>query len=119
MFEERRRHEQIGSFHVLFMTSAWVEVRVARNSMLFGEDSAANGGIVCIRNGGHYALHLLIQPLTLPFAQRWHVALSQIVQTKSVEHNDNRSLRFVMAGPLETKQRFDSTTTGKRCCGRC
>src|SRR5580700_3992962 len=117
MFKECGRQEQVGCFHVLFMTSAQVVVGVAGNSVLFREDSAANGGIVCVRNRGHDALHLLVQPFTLPSAQRWHVALSQIVQTKSVEHNDDSSLRLVVAGVLETKQGFDPAATGKRCCG--
>src|ERR1700731_1283919 len=42
MFEERRRHQQVGGLHVLFTTGAWVEVGVAGYSVLFGKDSAAN-----------------------------------------------------------------------------
>src|ERR1700733_14138365 len=43
MFEERRRQQEVGGFHVLFMTGARIEIGVTGNSMLFREDSATNG----------------------------------------------------------------------------
>src|SRR5579863_8438771 len=95
------------------MIRGQVEIRVAGNSVFAGRAGAANRCIVRVRNRWHDPSYLLIQPITLPSTQCRHVALLEIIQTKSIEHDHDGSLRFVRLSGCST-ERLHATIGGAR-----